>query len=176
MLTHWNKLLNTDCIVVDVGPHTVYPIFRVGQTTLMSVCDKKYTNEEIHCCNHVDVLIRDPEERFISGVNEYCVQHKLDVQETWNLVNSGKLYDRHFTPQYIWLMHLHKFHKGTVTLYPFSDIKKFTNTHKGKWNNKKWGEKLPLAQIENFVDKDLLLLKHLNKTLTLKELLKNVLS
>ena len=73
-------------------------------------------------------------------------------------------------------MHLHKFHKGTVTLYPFSDIKKFTNVHKGKWNNKKHGEKLPLAQIENFVDKDLILLKHLNKTLTLKELLKNVLS
>ena len=106
MLTHWNKLLNTDCIVVDVGPHTVYPIFRVGQSTLMSVCDKKYTNDEIQNCNHVDILIRDPEERFISGVNEYCVQHDLDVQETWNLVNNGKLYDRHFTPQYIWLMNL----------------------------------------------------------------------
>ena len=94
----------------------------------------------------------------MSGVNEYARQNKVDVEDTWNLIAENKLIDKHFAPQYIWLMHLHKFHKGTVTLYPFSDIKKFTNTHKGKWNNKKHGEKLPLAQIENFVDKDLLIL------------------
>ncbi len=71
MLTHWNKLLNTDCVVVAVGPHTIYPIFRVGQSTLMSVCDRKYVNKEIDYCNHVEIMIREPEERFVSGVNEY---------------------------------------------------------------------------------------------------------
>jgi len=91
MLTAWNKLLNTECVVVDVGPHTVYPIFRVGQSTLMSVCDTKYVNEQIYHCNHVDVMIREPEARFVSGVNEYCVQHNLDIDVTWKLINEGKL-------------------------------------------------------------------------------------
>ena len=171
----WNKILLSNCEVFQIGSRVVYPIYRCGYTTFKAVKDKTYKNNQISFRN-IDVLIRDPADRFVSGVNEYARQNKLDVEDTWNLIAENKLIDKHFAPQYIWLMHLHKFHKGTVTLYPFSDIKKFTNTHKGKWNNKKHGEKLPLAQIENFVDKDLLLLKHLNKTVTLKELLKNVLS
>ena len=39
MLKQWNKLLNTDCVVVGVGPHTIYPIFRVAQSTLMHSYD-----------------------------------------------------------------------------------------------------------------------------------------
>ena len=73
-------------------------------------------------------------------------------------------------------MHLQKFHKGTVTLYPFKDIKKFTKKHTHKWSTTSATEKEPVAQIEEFVDKDFLLLKYLNKTVTIKELLKNVLS
>ena len=87
-----------------------------------------------------------------------------------------KLINKHFAPQYVWLMHLQKFHKGTVTLYPFKDIKKFTKKHTHKWSTLSATEKEPVAQIEEFVDKDFLLLKYLNKTLTIKELLKNVLS
>ena len=113
----------------------------------------------------------------MSGVNEYARQNKVDVEDTWNLIAEHKLIDKHFAPQYVWLMHLQKFYTGTVTLYPFKDIKKFTTLHKATWEDYPGAtEKEPVAQIEEFVDKDFLLLKHLNKTLTLKELLKNVLS
>ena len=56
MLTHWNKLFNTDCVVVGVGAHTIYPIFRVAQSTLMSVCDKKYVNKEKGINSRLDEL------------------------------------------------------------------------------------------------------------------------
>ena len=72
---------------------------------------------------------------------------------------------------------LQKFHTGTVTLYPFKDIKKFTRLHKDKWEyTNRPNKKVDVALLKDFVEKDYKLLEHLNKTLTIKELLKDVLS
>ena len=57
MLTHWNKLLNTDCTVIDIGPHTIYPIFKNGSSSLMSIADKTYTNKQIANCNNINILL-----------------------------------------------------------------------------------------------------------------------
>jgi len=175
MLSNWNKLLNTDCVVIKVGEHVVYPIFRVGSTSLLSATDKKYVNKQISKCQHIDILIRDPGDRFVSGVNQYCKINSLDVEETWELIEQGKLVDRHFVPQYIWLMHLYKFYKGNVTLLPFKDIKKITNIHTRKTIKRK----TPVALLKSFVEVDYNLMEHYNETIELGTLIKkyrNVLS
>ncbi len=167
MLKGWNKLLNTDCVVVGVGTRIVYPIFRVAHSTLMSVCDRKYVNEEIHHCNHIEIIMREPEERFVSGVNEYCVQHDLNVDHTWKLINEGKLVDRHFAPQYIWLMHLFKFYKGFITIRPFTHIDAITDLHLNKSKLKK---DVPVC--EEFVAVDRHLIKYYNETVNIKYLIR----
>ncbi len=174
MLTHWNKILNTDCRVVKIGPHTVYPIFKVGLHSLMHVCDKILMNTEIADCKHIDVMIRDPEERFVSGVNEYCVLHNLDVKETWELINKGQVHNRHFTPQYVWLMHLYRFYKGDITIRPFDYISNFTQVHLHKSNSR-----VDVPVCEPYVKVDRHLIKYYNQTVALEELItryKNVLS
>ena len=168
MLSGWNKLLNTDCVVLNIGDHVIYPIFRVGSTSLVAAADKKYTNEQIAKCTHIDILIRDPGDRFVSGLNEYCQQNNLDVEETWELVEQGRLVDRHFAPQYMWLLHLYKFYKGSVTLKPFHTIKKITNVHKRK--NKSRNVNVPL--LKSFVEADYRLMDHYNETTPLGELIK----
>ena len=167
MLTHWNKLLNTDCTVMDIGPHTVYPIFRVGFTTLSRVCERKYVNEQIAKCQHIDVMIRDPEDRFVSGVNEYCRQNNLNVKETWKLVEQDKLVDRHFAPQYLWLLHLYKFYKGAVTIRPFKYIENITSVHTHKSKTK---TKIPLCM--PFIEVDQKLMKYVNQTVALIDIIK----
>ena len=174
MLTHWNKLLNTDCTVVDIGPHTVYPIFRVGFTTLSSVCERKYVNKQIAECKHIDVMIRDPGDRFVSGINEYSRQNNLDVEETWKLVEQGKLVDRHFAPQYMWLLHLYKFYKGTVTILPFDHIKQITSVHERKDDINE-----PVPLLKSFLNVDHAIIEHYNETFELGKLIeryRNVLS
>lgn len=174
MLKYWNRLLNTDCVVMSIGDHVVYPIFRVGYTSLSSVCEKKYINHEIAVFKDIEVMIRNPEERFVSGVNEYCRQNNLSVQQTWPLIEKGELIDRHFAPQYMWLLHLYKFYKGTVTIRPFDHIANITTVHKRKGEQQ---EHLPL--LESFVEVDRSLTQHFNETLDLGKLLeryKNVLS
>ena len=168
MLKHWDNLLNTDCIVVRVGTHTVYPIYRSGSTSLELSADKVYTNEQIKECDHIEVLIRDPHERFVSGINEYSRLNNVDVNQTWTLVKQGKLADRHFVPQYIWLLHLSKYYKGTVTLRPFEYIKNITDLH-AKLDPK---EKILVNPIENFVKVDRELMKIINQTVELKYLIR----
>ena len=174
MLTQWNKLLNTDCTVVDIGPHTVYPIFRVGSTSLMNAADKTYVNSHIAECKHIDVMIRDPGDRFVSGINEYSRQNNLNIEETWKLVEQGKLVDRHFAPQYMWLLHLYKFYKGTVTILPFDHIKQITSVHERKDDINK-----PVPLLKSFLNMDHAIVEHYNETFELGRLIeryRNVLS
>jgi hypothetical protein len=169
MLKHWNKLLNTDCTVVGIGHHTVYPIFRVGSSSLFASSDKKYTNHEIKDCKHIDILIRDPRDRFISGLLEYSRKNGLDIHNALLSVRAGKLIDRHFAPQYMWLLHLYKFYRGPVTLKSFEHIKTITNTHINKANTNRKEVTVPTP--EQFLKVDYLLMQHYDKTMKLGDLI-----
>jgi hypothetical protein len=175
MFKNLNYILTTDCNVIDTKNHTIYPIFRTGWTSLTSEAIKTYTNEEISVCKNINVLIRDPKDRFISGLNYYCQYKKLDLKETWTLVKNGKLIDRHFVPQFVWLMHLYKFYRGTITIKPFESIGEFTNIHKKKDKTKKNYVEL----LKSFIEIDYKLMKHYNETIKLGDIIKkykNVLS
>lgn len=178
MFKHWQKLLQTDCVVASVNGNIVYPIFRVGSTSLLESADARFVNKEISQLEHISVFLREPEERFVSGLNKYCWQHSLDINSAWNDVSEGKLIDRHFAPQYIWLTHLSLFYKGKVLLRPFSEIKEITDRHfisvadRGR-------KKTQVPIIHSFVDIDKRLLKYLKNEIVLPDLLKefkNVLS
>lgn len=167
--------MNTDCLVVQIGEHTVYPIYRSGSTSLEIAADKVFTNDDIRECRQVDVLIRDPQERFESGINEYSRLNNLSVREVLSRVEQGELVDRHFAPQYIWLFHLSKYYKGRVTLRPFNYIKKITSIHAKKDTNKK----IPVRPLKRFIDVDKELIKSVGQTFDLRELIvrhKNALS
>lgn len=167
MLNQWSKLLSTDCCVVKVKNYTVYPIFKVGSTSLKAAAVEQYVNNDIGTCRHIDILIRDPEERFISGLNEYCKLNDMQIKDAWELVNQGQLIDRHFAPQYIWLLHLYKYYRGEVTLRPFNFITKITDVHKQK--DKTTKQTVPVLQ--SFVEIDHHILKQVGQRLELRKLI-----
>lgn len=126
-------------------------------------------------CENVQILIRDPADRFVSGINAYCKQNNLVVEEIWSEVYKGNLIDRHFSPQYVWLLHLYKFYKGKVTLRNFEYIKKITSIR----TKKNAPRKIKVPQIENFIEIDKKLLLLIDKPVYLKDIVqgyKNVLS
>ena len=170
LLTHWNKLFNTDCVVITVGEHTLYPIFRNGWSTLNGVADRKYLNDDIAQCEKIDVLIRPPKQRFVSGVNEYCRQNNLDLEDTYKAIVAEEIMDRHFTPQCIWLLHLYKYYKGKITLKNFEHIKNITHTHLNK-SKSQTNIEVP----EKFTDTDEKLMHYIDKTVSIGEIIKNVL-
>jgi len=175
MLTWWNKLLHTDCKVFAIGDNFVYPIMRNGSSSLRAVADKKYTNNEIMKCQNIIVFIREPASRFISGINEYSRKNKADLYQTYNLVKDGKLVDRHFSPQWIWLLHLSKYYKGMISLKSLDDVGAYCKEHLHKSKNK-------ITDIEppaRFITADKELVKHIGQNIDLRVLVrkcKNVLS
>lgn len=175
MFKYLKNILTTDCTVIDVKGYTVYPIFRTGWTSLTSAAIKTYTNKEIALCEDIHVLIRNPKDRFISGISYYCQENNLDVKKIWHLVRQGKLVDRHFIPQFMWLLHLYKFYKGKITIEPFTSIGKFTNLHKKKDKTKK----IQVECLKSFIDVDYKLMNHYHETIDLGDIIKkykNVLS
>lgn len=157
--------------MVRVGDENVYPIFRVGSTSLFDSCTERHTNQQIKELDNITVLLRDPEERFVSGLNKYCWQHDLDVHQTWELVKGGSLVDRHFAPQYLWLMHLSVFHKGKVKIKPFSYINALTDQHFISAGDR-GRVKTQVPVIEKFVEVDKQLLGYMDQEVSLQHIIK----
>ena len=169
MLNHWSKLLTRNCTVVDVGDYTVYPIHKVGYSSLMSVADAVYTNTQISSLRHIDVMIRDPEARFVSGVNEYCRQNDLDIQVVYEKIKNDECVDSHFIPQYLWLMNLYRFYKGEITIRPFSFISNITRVHLNRDD-----PKIELEPIKKFtkVDADIIKNTTVQRRFNIKQIIK----
>lgn len=174
MLKHWTKLVNTDCVVIGMGERLLYPIYRNGSTSLTRACDRQYMNNEITALDHIDVIIRDPAKRFVSGMNKYSRQHKIAVPRVYELVKQGKLVDRHFSPQYVWLCHLYRFFKGTVTLRPLTAISDYCDNHFLRSKST-----ITVQPLKEFVDIDYRLMDQLEQKQKLQDIIeryKNVLS
>jgi hypothetical protein len=164
MLKHWANLLNTDCRVYALGDNFVYPIMRNGSNSLRAVVGREYVNHEINKCENILVFLRDPADRFISGLNEYCKQNKSDPIQTCKLVEQGKLLDRHFSPQWIWLLHLSKYYKGMISLMSLKDIGSYCNEHLHKSRNKITDVEPP----SGIVQADQELMKHVGQTVDIR--------
>ena len=129
-LMYWSKLLNTTCEAIRVEPYgfVTYPIYKNGRTSLWEYATdnncKTFINEELKTLDHIIVYLRNPLERFISGVHTYLEFENLGSQEDTILkqIEEMTVCDRHFVPQFIWLIHLSKYFKGTVRIDSVSEL------------------------------------------------------
>ena len=210
ILQHWNKLLTTECKAIRIpwpskvtaggtqltdNGFVIYPIFKNGRTSLYHYGLKKkaktFINEELKSLKHIHVFLREPKERFISGVNTYIEFENLGSQEDAILkqIEEMKICDRHFIPQSFWLMHLSKYFKGSIRLATIEELRLTISTRDEpvKPNGteiphvtKKRKEKIKKINFKNYIDVDKKIIKkYINKTVVLENLIKefhNVLS
>lgn len=114
------------CEVIEIVPSQLYvfPIFKNGSSSLNQArTTKKWktiTNEDIsEIQTPITVFLRDPRDRFISGVNTYLQHLKKDhptLDDTtimW-FVNQYLFLNRHYSPQFFWLINLAKYHPEVI--------------------------------------------------------------
>ena len=140
MLSHLDRIIFPDrCEVIEVIPSQryVYPIFKNGNSSLYMAVRKNNwrikINEQIAQLNDIDVVIRQPLERFISGINTFIQlilrdNPSLDPSTVeWFALNYQSL-NRHYAGQFLWLVNLARYLNldAKLNFLPMSTIGEIT--------------------------------------------------
>ena len=128
------------CEVVEMPLHNqwVYLIQKNGSSSLRVQQSRDdlavFTNNEISTLDYVDVYIRDPKARYVSGVNTY-LQHlqrnhpELDYLTAFWFARRYKFLNTHYLPQFYWLANLSKYLRNDtkIRLRNFNDFGTITD-------------------------------------------------
>ena len=128
MLSHLDRIIFPDrCEVLEVVPSQryVYVIFKNGHSSFNSFkitnSRRILINQQIQKLNNIDVIVRDPQDRLISGINTF-IQHTvrdnpdLDPNTVeWFALNYLSL-NRHYASQFSWLLNLARYLNPATTL------------------------------------------------------------
>jgi len=140
MLSHLDRTLFPDrCEVIEIVPSQryVYVIFKNGHTSFFTPQKKNKwpirINQQIQQINTIDVIIRNPQDRLISGINTF-IQHTLrdnpgldPATVEWFALNHISL-NRHYASQFVWLLNLARYLNSDATLnfLPMTAISELT--------------------------------------------------
>jgi len=131
-----------EVIYLSSSQHYVFPIMKNGSSSFFVQIQSGQrpdwqiiTNKQITQIRQpITVFIREPKERFISGVNTY-LQHidrdypGLDHKTILWFVDNYLFLNRHYCPQFFWLLNLNRYLHPTAKLKfsSMSDIDSLTN-------------------------------------------------
>jgi hypothetical protein len=150
------------CEVVEMPLHNqwVYLIQKNGSSSLRVQQSRDdlavFTNNEISTLDYVDVYIRDPKARYVSGVNTY-LQHlqrnhpELDYLTAFWFARRYKFLNTHYLPQFHWVANLSRYmhSDAKIRFKNFKDFDQITN-----FDHKPLGVTAPTAEFVKTLFKD----------------------
>ena len=132
MLSQLDHIIFPDrCEVYEIVPSQryFYPIFKNGSSSIMMTAQEKgwkvLVNEQIRRATNIEIVLRDPDARMRSGINTFVQQIKIDHPELdkntilWFAKNYLFL-NRHYCPQFLWLVNLARYLPPGAILHFYS--------------------------------------------------------
>lgn len=168
-----------ECVVLEIVPHTryVYPIFKNGSSSLMAEFGKNQISiKDLANVPVIDVIVRDPHQRFLSGVKTFLakINPSLDKKTVLYFVEHYLYLNRHFCPQLYWLINLARFTNAKFRLLPMSSLSQFTGLHRNESLTDceivEYFQTKTKVKFFNEVD-EALTVNLINQTVTLKDIL-----
>ena len=189
MFKNLTDTLTADCEVVKFNDGKFfYPIFKNGRSSLTIYAKRNnlplLKNKEISNLKKITVFLRSPEERFVSGVHTffYLANKKSIDENTLKKIESYDIIDRHFIPQYLWLLHLHKYFNGIVEFKPVLELFNLIPNRDGPWNDnpnpwkpitEKERNKILSIEHKKYIEVDeKIIKKYMNTSVELKKIIK----
>lgn len=131
------------CEVVEMPLHDqwVYLIQKNGNSSLRFQQTRDnlavFTNNQIRALDYVDVYIRNPQDRYVSGVNTY-LQHlqrdypELDLSTAFWFAKRYKFLNTHYLPQFHWLANLARYLRSDakIRIRNFKDFSNVTDINR----------------------------------------------
>jgi hypothetical protein len=176
-----------EVIEIEASQRYIYPIFKNGSTSIIEYANQqKYhrlINEQIQKIATIDVVLRDPTSRFISGLNTFVSDTKqnnpyLDTDTIIYFAENYLFLNRHYSPQLGWLINIKRYMGTTAKfrLHDMSTLSQFTllsiKPTKNNLLNTETIERLKTnIHNEMYIRLDNLLLQLIGQELTFKEIL-----
>jgi len=131
MLSQIDTILFPDeCIVLEATENRyVYPIHKNGSTSLHNSGFRKLSLDEIQNLTEIDVFVRDPASRYISGVSTFLDDLHFDHYTSLQFVENYLFLNNHYAPQFYWLLNLQRFTRAKLRLRPLSELGSITKLH-----------------------------------------------
>lgn len=131
MLDHQGKLLFPDDVeVLEISPQRryVYLIYKNGSSSLRKSSFRAITTQELKHLENIEIFVRDPHDRFISGVQTFIrkLGSGYDKNTVLQLIAQNLYLNRHFCPQLYWILNLARFTSATLTIRPISELSSLT--------------------------------------------------
>ena len=140
MLSRIDDIIFPDrCEVIELASQRyIYSIFKNGSSSINEYAQaqkcKILFNEQIRKLTDINVIIRNPQERFISGFNTYVYNTlrdnpNLDLDTIIYFAETYLFLNRHYAPQFSWLVNLTRYADKNTTklhLHGMDSLKEFT--------------------------------------------------
>lgn len=121
------EIFPDDCEVIELNQaENFYLIQKNGSTSLRKYARSEsftiFKNHQIAELKHISIIVRDPRQRYISGLRtfaEYLVRDNddLDFDTCLWMANRYKFLNRHYLPQFLWILNLARFMGSDCVLH-----------------------------------------------------------
>lgn len=174
-----------EVIEIEASQRYIYPIFKNGSSSLIEHARQQnykiLINEQIKRAPIIDVMLRDPLPRYISGIQTFVHNVKkenptLDVDTILYFADNYLFLNRHYAPQLSWLINLSRYADAKLRLHNMDALSTFTpltrKPHKDIQINQTVLDRLSNnIHNEMYLRLDNLLLQLIGQELTFKDIL-----
>jgi hypothetical protein len=131
MLSQLDNIIFPDrCDVLEIVPSQryVYPIYKNGSSSLYKSGFRLVDHDELKDIPVIDIYVRNPYDRFITGVNTF-LKHNTHLDRTTALyiISNYLFLNRHFCPQFHWLLNLQRYTKAKIRINPIESLSEITS-------------------------------------------------
>jgi len=119
-----------DCEILQISADRyVYPIFKNGSSSLRKTGYRKISAWEFANVKTVEVFLRDPLDRYVSGVQTYLkkLDCKYDRETVLGMIDQYLFLNRHFCLQFHWLINLSRHTQAQILVRSISELEDLTN-------------------------------------------------
>ena len=179
------------CEVIKFDNKYIYPIFKNGSSSLIIHARqqgyKTIVNTQIKKAEIVEVILRDPLSRFLSGFNTFVYTTKRDNPhlDTDTIIYFAENYlflNRHYAPQLSWLLNLLRYTNENVILglHGMEYISTLTNLNLKPGGEEQLLHPLDIIRLKNNIHNEMylrldnILFNLIGQNLTFKEILEHL--
>lgn len=124
------------CEVIQLAPQRFfYPIYKNGSSSVNEYAQQQnckiLINQQLSKIESIDVVLRNPLDRYISGIKTYVYLTKkehpeLDLNTVLWFAENYLFLNRHYAPQLSWLINLNRYTDARLKFYSMDQLSNFT--------------------------------------------------